>query len=102
MNDNKAVVHLKHTGTELICDIVEFNEENGAITVKDPATLQVIGNDGKSAQMGLVPFLMSSNDNVIHIATGDILFIADCQEEIAAQHTQMFSPIDLPNQKIIT
>ena len=26
---NISVVHLKHTGTELICDLLEFNEENG-------------------------------------------------------------------------
>lgn len=98
----KATVHLKYTGTELICDIVEWNEENLAITVKDPATLQMIGNDGQSAQMGLVPFLMTAKDNVIHLSLQDILFIADTKEEIAQQHTNMFSPIDLPDTKIIT
>jgi len=98
----KATVHLKHTGVELICDIVEFNEENKAITIKDPATLQMISADGNSSQMGLMPFLLTCKDNVIHLALQDILFIADTKDEIADQHTQMFSPIDLPNQKIIT
>jgi hypothetical protein len=101
---NISVVHLKHTGTELICDLLEFNEENGAVTVRHPMVLRQVGQskDGQ-AQMGLIPFLISCADDVIHLSLGDILFLAECQEEIAGQYIQVINPstIAVPESKII-
>lgn len=102
---NITVVHMKHTGTEVICDLVEMNEENMAITIKDPQTIGVVSQDENGAQLGFTPFLMSCKDNVIHLALQDILFIADASEEIARNYKQMFGDgkeLILPQSKIIT
>jgi len=98
---NVSVVHLKHTGTEIICDLLEMNEENMAVTLKDPHTIQMVGSDGAKATMGLLPFSMASSDNVIHLSINDILFISECKGEIADNYERMMSPLDLPTQKII-
>jgi hypothetical protein len=98
---NVSVVYLKHTGTEVICDLIEMNEENMAVTIKDPHVLQVIGSDGNSSTMGLLPFGFASADNVLHISIKDILFISECKGEIADNYERMMSPLDLPTQKII-
>ncbi len=102
---NITVVHMKHTGTEVICDLIEMNEENMAITIKDPQTIGVVSQDSNGAQLGFTPFLMSCKDNVIHLALQDILFIADANEEIAKNYEVMFSdkkPLIMPESKIIT
>jgi|LWDU01.1.fsa_nt_gi hypothetical protein len=101
---NISVVHLKHTGTELICDLLEFNEENKAVTIRHPMILRQVGASPEGqAQMGLIPFLISCADDVIHLSLGDILFIAECQEEIAGQYKQVINPslIAVPDSKII-
>ena len=36
----KATVHLKYTGTELICDII--GEDNGIIDIENPCVLQTV------------------------------------------------------------
>ena len=101
---NISVVHLKHTGTELICDLLEFNEENKAVTVRHPMILRQVGASPEGQpQMGLIPFLISCADDVIHLSLSDILFIAECQKEIAGQYKQVINPskIIAPDSKII-
>jgi len=98
---NISVVHLKHTGTEVICDLLELSEENMAITIKDPQTIGVVSQDENGAQMGFAPFLMSCKDNVIHLSLKDILFIAEADGQIADKYEQMFSTIAIPSKKII-
>lgn len=102
---NISVVHLKHTGTEVICDLIEMNEENMAVTIKDPQTIGVVSQNEKGAQLGFTPFLMSCKDNVIHLSLQDILFIADANEEIAENYELMFEPkskLIMPGSKIIS
>lgn len=99
---NIAVIQLKHTGTEIICDVVEMNEENGAVTIKTPMILHVMNTGENTAQMGLMPFSVCAKDDVFHFALSDILFIADCQDEIAQQYKQHVSPIDLSASGIIS
>jgi len=99
---HKATVHLKHTGTELICDILGFHQHKDsnvqAVTISNPCILtQIPTETGKSA-MALLPFLMSCKEQVIHIGLQDILFVADTREEIAEQHTAMFSSIIQPSK----
>mgnify|MGYP001247880004 CR=1 FL=1 len=90
----KGIVHLKHTGTELICDVID--EEDGIMHIQNPCILQsVVTEEGKS-QMAMRPYLMTSKEDSIHISLDDILFIAECRSDIAEQHTQMFSSIALP------
>lgn len=96
---------MKHTGTEVICDLIEMNEENMAITIKDPQVIGLVSQDENGAQLGFTPFLMSCKDNVIHLSLSDILFIADASEEISHNFQAMFakqSSLIMPNDKIIT
>ena len=93
---HKATVHLKHTGTELICDVLGFHEKEQALTVKDPCVLTSLPTESGKSQMALVPFLMTTKENIIHIALTDILFVADTRDDIGAQHTQMHSSIIQP------
>ena len=92
----KGVVHLKHTGNELITDILAISEESRSVLVKNPCVLQAMATEDGKSQMALVPFLMTAKDPTVHLALGDILFIAECREDVAAQHTQMFSSIMMP------
>ena len=69
----KATVHLKHTGTELICDVLSINAEGRV--------------------------LMTVKDDTIHLNMGDILFLSETLTEIADQHTGMFSKIIQPQGK---
>jgi hypothetical protein len=92
----KGVVHLKHTGTELITDIVAISEEGNFITVKNPCYLQSMATEDGKSQMALVPFLMTSSGDEVHLPLGDILFMSECRKDVAEQHTQMFSSVILP------
>lgn len=95
----KATVHLKHTGTELICDVLSINAEGRFISIRNPTILQQISSGNGEAQMGLVPFLMTVKDDTIHLNMGDILFLSETRTEIADQHTGMFSQIIQPQGK---
>lgn len=92
----KGVVHLKYTGMELITDILAISEETRSVLVKNPCILQPMATEDGKSQMALVPFLMTAKDDSIHLALGDILFIAECREDVAQQHTQMHSSIMMP------
>jgi hypothetical protein len=98
---NISIVHLKHTGTELVCDLLELNDENLAITIKDPQTIGIVSQNEAGAQMGFSPFLMSCKDNIIHLSLRDVLFIAEAEPQIAEQYESMFSTIAIPSKKII-
>ena len=99
---HKATVHLKHTGTELICDVMGFHQHKAtnvqALTLKDPSVLTQVPTESGQSAMALVPFLMTCKENVIHISVTDILFVADTRKEIADQHTQMHSSIIQPQK----
>jgi hypothetical protein len=94
----KAVVHLKHTGEEVVCDLLSINEAENHVTIKDPCKVHIVENEQGQTQMALAPWLMTTKENTIHIGMRDILFIADCRVEIADQHTSMFSAIIQPNK----
>ena len=95
----KGIIYLKHSGTELICDVLALSEEGGSIHIKNPCILQsVMTEDGKS-QMAMRPFLMTSKEDSIHISLSNILFINECRLDIEEQHTQMHSSIALPKTR---
>ena len=90
----KATVHLKHTGTELICDII--GEIDEIIDIENPCILQAVATEQGKSQLAMVPFLMTTKDKSIPISLEDVLFITECRTDIAEQHTQMYSSIILP------
>jgi hypothetical protein len=92
----KGIIYLKHSGLELICDVLALDEKQGSRHIKNPCSLQsVITEEGKS-QMAMIPFLMTSKEDSIHISLSNILFINECRLDIEEQHTQMHSSISLP------
>ena len=92
----KGIVNLKHTGIELICDIIALDEKQGFIHIKNPCILQTVSTAEGQSQMAMVPYLMTSKEDSIHISISDILFINECRLDIEEQHTQMHSSIALP------
>ena len=90
----KATVHLKHTGTELICDVI--GEVDGLIDIENPCVLQTVMTEQGKSQLAMVPYLVTSKDNSIPLSLEDVLFITECRTDIAEQHTQMHSSIILP------
>ena len=90
----KATVHLKHTGTELICDII--GEIDGIIDIENPCVLRTVVTEEGKSQMAMAPWLITSKDKSIPISLEDVLFITECRSDIAEQHTQMHSSILLP------
>ncbi len=92
----KGIVNLKHTGIELICDIIALDEKQGFIHIKNPCILQTVSASEGQSQMAMVPYLMTSKEDSIHISISDILFINECRLDIEEQHTQMHSSISLP------
>ena len=90
----KATVHLKHTGTELICDVI--GEIDGIIDIENPCVLQTVMTEQGKSQLAMAPWLMTSKDNYLPISLEDVLFITECRSDIAEQHTQMHSSIILP------
>ena len=95
----KGIIYLKHSGIELICDVLAIDEKQGSIHIKNPCSLQsVITEEGKS-QMAMIPFLMTSKEDSIHISLSNILFINECRLDIEEQHTQMHSSISLPRTR---
>jgi hypothetical protein len=93
---------MKHTGVEVICDLIEMSEQNMAVTIKDPQTISVVSQKGNNIELGFTPFLMNCKDNVIHISLNDILFIADASEQISKQYDSMFgSKVITPSSRII-
>ena len=90
----KATVHLKHTGTELICDVI--SEIDGIIDIENPCVLQTVMTEQGKSQLAMAPWLMTSKDNSLPISLEDVLFITECRSDIAEQHTQMHSSIILP------
>ena len=90
----KATVHLKHTGTELICDVI--GEVEGIIDIENPCVLRTVVTEEGKSQLAMAPYLVTSKDNSIPISLEDVLFITECRTDIAEQHTQMHSSIALP------
>ena len=86
---------MKHTGTEVICDLIEMSEDNMAITIKDPHMIVITHQDDAkgTAQMGFSPFLRNCADDVIHLALSDVLFIAEPLEQLAEQFENMFGAV---------
>ena len=97
---HKGTVHLKHTGTELICDILGFHQHTGsnvqALTLSNPCVLTATPTKVGESAVSLVPFLLTCKESVIHIGLQDILFVADTRDDISQQHTAMFSTIIQP------
>ena len=92
----KGIVNLKHTGIELICDVIALDEKQGFIHIKNPCILQTVSTEEGKSQMAMVPYLMTSREDSIHILVSDILFVNECRLDIEEQHTQMHSSIALP------
>ena len=95
----KGIIYLKHTGIELICDVLAIDEKQGSIHIKNPCSLQSVMTEEGKSQMAMVPFLMTSKEDSIHISLSNILFINECRLDIEEQHTQMHSSIALPKTR---
>jgi hypothetical protein len=95
----KGVVHLKHTGTELLTDIVAIDENTNSVMIRNPVCLQTVATESGQSQAVMVPWLMTSKEDTVHIGLADVLFISECRDDIAEQHTQMFSSVILPKNK---
>ena len=95
----KGVVHLKHTGTELLTDIVAIDENTNSVLIRNPVCLQTVATESGQSQAVMVPWLMTSKEDTVHIGLADVLFISECRDDIAEQHTQMFSSVILPKNK---
>ena len=95
----KGIIYLKHTGVELICDVIAIDEKQGSIRIKNPCSLQSVMTEEGKSQMAMVPFLMTSKEDSIHISLSNILFINECRLDIEEQHTQMHSSIALPKTR---
>jgi len=94
----KATVHLKHTGHELICDVIAEATDAGTIRIQNPCTLQSVTTGDGTSQMAMVPYLITGKHNEVSLKTVDILFIDECRADVGEQHTQMFSSIVLPKK----
>ena len=92
----KGIINLKHTGIELICDVIAIDEKQGSIRIKNPCILQSVMTEEGKSQMAMVPYLMTSKEDSIQISLSNILFINECRLDIEEQHTQMHSSIALP------
>ena len=92
----KGIINLKHTGIELICDVIAIDEKQGSIRIKNPCILQSVMTEEGKSQMAMVPYLMTSKEDEIQISLSNILFINECRLDIEEQHTQMHSSISLP------
>ena len=95
----KGIIYLKHSGTELICDVLALDEKQGSIHIKNPCILQSVTTEEGKSQMAMRPFLMTSKEDSIHISLSNILFINECRLDIEEQHTQMHSVIALPKKR---
>ena len=51
----KATVHLKHTGTELICDVLEEDRVDGLIHIENPCILQTVMTEQGKSQLAMSP-----------------------------------------------
>tara|TARA_Y100000588_G_scaffold66530_2_gene67025 strand:- start:3406 stop:3723 length:318 start_codon:yes stop_codon:yes gene_type:complete len=91
----KGSIHLKHTGHELICDIIKETSA-GVLHIKNPCTLQTVVTGDGSSQMAMVPYLVTSKVDEVGIKLTDVLFVTECRADVAEQHTQMFSSVILP------
>jgi hypothetical protein len=94
----KGIIYLKHSGIELICDVLALDEKQGSIHIKNPCSLQSIMTEEGKSQMAMIPFLMTSKEDSIHISLSNVLFINECRLDIEEQHTQMHSSIALPKK----
>jgi hypothetical protein len=95
----KGIINLKHTGIELICDVIAIDEKQGSIRIKNPCILQSVMTEEGKSQMAMVPYLMTSKEDSIQISLSNVLFINECRLDIEEQHTQMHSTIALPKTR---
>jgi len=95
----KGIINLKHTGIELICDVIAIDEKQGSIRIKNPCILQSVMTEEGKSQMAMVPYLMTSKEDSIQISLSNVLFINECRLDIEEQHTQMHSSIALPKTR---
>ena len=85
------------SGEDVIADLVEDKEES--IVIVNP----IVGVPSGQGQMGFAPWspLLKGRGVDLEVTKGDIVYIAEAQEEIVAQYEQMFSSIITPTNKLV-
>ena len=85
------------SGEDVIADLIDDKDES--IVIANPIVAVPAGN----GQMGFAPWspLLKGKNEEIEVSKKYVVYIAEAQEQIVEQYTDMFSVIKSPNKKLI-
>jgi hypothetical protein len=85
------------SGEDVVADLI--SETNETITITNPIVAIPSGN----GTMGFAPWspILKSKGTEIELPKSYVVYMAETQDQIVDQYTQMFSVIDLPSSKKI-
>ena len=85
------------SGEDVIADLTGDNDDT--ITVVNP----IVAIPAGQGQMGFAPWspLLKGKGEEIEVKKSYVVYVADTQEEIVDQYSQMFSTIATPSKKLI-
>ena len=85
------------SGEDVVADLIE--EKENSIVICNPIVAVPTGN----GQMGFAPWspLLKGKNEELEITKNYVVYIAEAQEQIVEQYTDMFSMIKAPSKKLI-
>jgi hypothetical protein len=85
------------SGEDVIADLIYDKDES--IVIANPIVAVPAGN----GQMGFAPWspLLKGKNEELQVTKKYVVYVAEAQEQIVEQYTDMFSVIKSPNKKLI-
>jgi hypothetical protein len=85
------------SGEDVIADLIDDKDES--IVIANPIVAVPAGN----GQMGFAPWspLLKGKNEELQVTKKYVVYVAEAQEQIVEQYTDMFSVIKSPNKKLI-
>jgi len=89
------------SGEDVIADLIDDKSDMGddVIVIQNPIVAVPAGN----GQMGFAPWspLLKGKNEELQVTKKYVVYVAEAQEQIVEQYTDMFSVIKSPNKKLI-
>jgi hypothetical protein len=85
------------SGEDVVADLIEDTED--AIVITNPIVAIPAGN----GQMGFAPWspILKGKGEELNVTKKYVVYIAEAQEQIVEQYSEMFSVIKAPTKKLV-
>lgn len=83
------------SGEEVICKLIEVDDESGVFTIESPLVLQVMPAPGGGFGLGLIPWIHSKKHGTLEVAAAQVMCLAETDKEVVDGYLSQTSGIQL-------